>query len=200
MRTRSFLVHCTVLLVLFMCMGQSPVQGADTSSDRERELRRIKQEMQEKKKGLKRAKRKEHSVLVDLDKIDRDIQAGAVELANQQRELRNAEATLQGIETKNAEISRELAGLKRLYAQRLRALYKMQRSGAAIAVVAENPGIAVKQAKYLGLIAERDRVLLQDYGNALDRLAMYQREIERGKKKRSSGESKMLKPGRPTSR
>ncbi len=181
MMTSSRFLNCTLLLVFLICISESTVQSADTSSDSERKFQRIKQEMQEKKKELRRAKRKEHSVLVDLDKIDRDIQAGSAELANQRRQLRDAEATLQGIEASNSEITRELTGLKRLYGQRLRALYKMNRSGSAMIIAVENPGIAVKQAKYLGLIADHDHVMMQEYGSALDRLALRQKEMSEKK-------------------
>lgn len=191
MKTRSRFFNCTLLLIFFICMSGSSVQGAETSSDTERELQRIKQEMQEKKKELKRAKRKEHSVLVDLDKLDRDIQTDSAELTSQQRQLRNSEEALQGIEASNAEIGRELTGLRRLYGQRLRALYKMQSSGAAMTIALENPGNAVKQAKYLGLIAERDRVMMREYGSALDRLALRQKEIT-GKKEEILGRKRVV--------
>jgi len=181
MRKGPLFLKCILLLVFFIFVSESPVRGADASSDSERELQRINQEMQENKKELKRAKKKEHTILVDLDKIDRDIQAGSAELANQQRQLRNAEASLQGIEASNSEISRELTVLKRLYGQRLRALYKVQRSGAVMTMAVDNPGIAVKQAKYLGLIAERDSVMMREYGRALDRLASRQKEISEKK-------------------
>jgi septal ring factor EnvC (AmiA/AmiB activator) len=162
-------------------MCESTVQSADTSSNSQLKFQRIKREMQEKKKELRRTKRKEHSVLVDLDKIDHDIQAGSAELANQRRQLRNAETTLQGIEARNSEITRELTGLKRLYSQRLRALYKMHRNVSPIIIAVENPGVAVKQAKYLGMIAEHDRVIMQEYSSALDRLALRQKEITQKK-------------------
>jgi septal ring factor EnvC (AmiA/AmiB activator) len=180
--TSSRFLNCTLLLLVFsICISESTVQSADTASNSERKLQRIKQEMQEKKKELKRTKRKEHSVLVDLDKIDRDIQAGSAELASQRRLLRNAEEALQGIEASNSRITRELTGLKRLYGRRLRALYKMHRSGSAVIIAVENPGIAVKQAKYLGLIAEHDRVIIQEYRSALDSLALRQNEITQKK-------------------
>jgi murein hydrolase activator len=181
MMTSFRFLNCTLLLVSFICISVSTVQSADTTSNSERKFQRLKQEMQEKKKELRRTKRKEHSVLVDLDKIDRDIQAGSSELASQRRQLRNAEATLQGIEASNSEITRELTGLKRYYGQRLRALYKMQRSGSAVIIAIENPGIAVKQTKYLSLIAEHDRVMMQEYRGALDRLALRQKEITQKK-------------------
>jgi septal ring factor EnvC (AmiA/AmiB activator) len=147
--------------------------------------------MQEKKKELTRAKRKEHSVLADLDKIDRDIQAGSAELASQQKQLREAETALQGVEASSAEIGRELNVLRESYRLRLRAMYKMQRSGAATIFATESLGTAVRQAKYLGLIAERDRVTMQEYGSALERLASRQKEIA-GKKEEILGRKRVI--------
>ncbi len=177
MMTNSYYLNFTWIIVLFICMSALPAKGADTASDSERELRRIDQQMQEKKKELRQAKRKERSVLDDLDKIDKEIQTGIAELISQQRQLRNAEAALQSIEASSSQISRELTGLKRLYGQRLRAFYKLQRSGAVMTVALENPGIAVKEAKYLSLIAERDRLVMREYSSVLDRMSLAQKEI-----------------------
>jgi len=42
---------------------------------------------------------------------------------------------------------------------------------------ANSPGSLVKQFKYLAMIAERDRVLIRDYGDALSRLTQQQKDI-----------------------
>ncbi len=175
------LFMCALLLAVFGNLPGPPAQCADNSPNSAKELRRINREMAEKKKALTWAKRREHSVLTDLDKLDRGIQASSSELADRQRQLREAETTLQGIEKSNAELDRELSGLKRLYGLRLRALYKMQHNGAAAIFFLENTGSALKQIKYLGLIAERDRTVMTEYRSALDRLVLRQREIT-GKK------------------
>ncbi len=96
--------------------------------------------MREKKKELKRADRKERSILSDLDTIDRDIQTGSAELAGQQQRLRGSEAALREVERNNTEISRELAVLKLHYGQRLRALYKLSRNGYAGAILSPRTG------------------------------------------------------------
>jgi len=175
------LFMCALLLAVFGNLPGPPAQCADNSLSSSKELRRINREMAEKKKALTRAKRREHSVLTDLDNLDRGIQASGAELADGQRQLREAETALQGIEKSNAELDRELSGLKRLYGMRLRALYKMQHNGAATIFFLENTGSTLKQVKYLGLIAERDRTVMTEYRSALDRLVLRQREIT-GKK------------------
>ena len=175
------LFMCALLLAVFGNLPGPSAQSADNSPNSAKELRRINREMAEKKKALTRAKRREHSVLTDLDKLDRGIQASSSELADGQRQLREAETTLQGIEKSSVELGRELSGLKRLYGMRLRALYKMQHNEAAAIFFLENTGSALKQVKYLGLIAERDRTVMTEYRSALDRLVLRQREIT-GKK------------------
>ena len=157
MRTLLVLA-CTVLLALAPGVAGLSAFAKDGSSETARELERIKREMEEKKKELKRAGRKERSVLAELDKIDRDIQAGSDELVAQQKKLQEAEAGARGIEANSASLSRELAGVRKAYGLRLRALYKMRRSGVAGPFAADSVGSMVKQVKYLGLIAAPEGV------------------------------------------
>jgi len=176
-----------VIVILAFALVFSAVTGtrcaaADEAAGNKKELQRIKREMQDKKKKIKRADKKARSILTELDRIDRDIQAAKTELAEQQGELRGAEAALQDIEKNNARISSDLVGLRRSYAGRVRALYKMSRSGYATAVLASD-GLdnGLKRIKYLGIITERDRVLAQEYGSALNALAVRQAEISEKK-------------------
>ncbi len=151
--------------------------GADKAAEKQ-ELQRIKQEMLEKKKELKQADRKERSILSELERIDRDIQTGRTELANHQQRLRESEKALGQVEQNNAALSRELASLKQRYSQRLRALYKMGRSGyAAAALSPDGLDQTLKRIKYLGMITLQDQAVIRDYGNALRMLAARQTEI-----------------------
>ncbi len=138
--------------------------------------------MREKQKEIRRQDRKERSILTELDAIDKDIQSGKAELIEQQRNLRETEAALRDIERNNAAVSRELDGLKKAYALRLRALYKITRRGYSDAVLAaDDLGDALKRIKYLGIIIERDRAIIRDYGIALDRMEARQAEISQKK-------------------
>ncbi|HSQ77983.1 MAG TPA: peptidoglycan DD-metalloendopeptidase family protein [Nitrospirota bacterium] len=176
-----------VIAILAFALVFSAVTGtryaaADEVVGNKKELQRIKREMQDKKNKIKRADKKARSILTELDRIDRDIQAAKVELAEQQKELREAEAALQDIEKSNARINSDLVGLRRSYAGRVRALYKMSRSGYATAVLAsDGPDNGLKRIKYLGIITERDRVLAREYGSALNALAVRQAEISEKK-------------------
>jgi murein hydrolase activator len=205
MTSRS-LIAIPVLLALLLAAAGTP--RAEDSKEKEQELQRIKKEMQEKKQKLQRADKRERSILSELEKIDREIQAGSKELADQRRKLREAEAALAEIEQTNTVTTQELARLRQFYAARLRALYKMSRTGGyALAVLSSDSfSSAYRRVRYLGIIAERDQRMIREYGAALDRLAGREREArdrtgeilarrETVERKRISLESRRMKKG-----
>lgn len=164
-----------VLLVLFG--GAFPADGEENQSESERELRRIKQEMEEKKDEIKRAHRKERSVLSELDRIDRHLHTDRAEIAKQQKKLKEAEDALHRIETGSSEVRRDLDDFKRIYGQRLRVLYKTQRNSSAVLWSIPDLGTAVSRMKYLSAIAERDAAIIREYGSTLERYSSRYREI-----------------------
>jgi len=170
-----------LVVLLALPVGVPCVFGAEKAADK-KELQRIKREMREKKKELKRADRKERSILSELETIDRDIQTGHAELANQQQQLQESEKALREVELNNTALSHELAGLKQQYSLRLRALYKMNRSGYATAIFSpDGLGQTLKRIKYLGMITGQDQAVIREYGSTLSKLASRQAEIEEKK-------------------
>jgi septal ring factor EnvC (AmiA/AmiB activator) len=168
----------SLILMLLLCIQAIPARAQEPALDGTKELQRIRRQMQEKKKELKRADRKERSILTELDRIDREVQAGKAELADQQKALLEAEVSLRHVEQSNSELSKELSGLKQMYGQRLRALYKMSKNGyAAGALAAEGPGDSAKRIRYLSIIAERDQALIQEFGKALASLSQQQADM-----------------------
>ncbi len=171
----------TALLAFAAGLAGPSGYGKDEQSVTTKEFERIKREMQEKKREIRRASRKERSVLADLERIDRDIQAGSAELAEKQKQLKDAEAALRGVEENTDKLSRELAGLRKLYGQRLRTLYKMRRTGSTSVFAADSLGSLAKQIKYLGMIANRDRAIIDEFGKVLRGLSDRQAEINEKK-------------------
>ena len=178
--TRRKLIVVPLLLALLLTAAGT-VRAEDR--DKKQELQRIRREMEEKKQQLKQADRKERSILAGLEKIDREIQAGAAELADQQRKLREAETGLTDIEQRNAGLAQELERLKAAYGARLRALYKLSRSGGyAPAILSSDTfSTAYKRVRYLGVITARDRLLMLEYRATLDNLALREQEIREGR-------------------
>jgi septal ring factor EnvC (AmiA/AmiB activator) len=132
--------------------------------------------MEEKKRELKRARGRSTRSL-QLEKLERSMQQGAAELADNRARPREAEDALREMETSSIVMSRELDGLRRSYSRRIRALYKMGRSSYAVAILTSDSFYtALKRLKYLGIIAERDRAVISQYGLALEQLSAVQAE------------------------
>ena len=158
----------------------SPAVRAGEKELKKQKLERLKEEMEEQKQKLHSAGKKERSVLTQLEKLDREIQAGSAELADQQRKLREAEAALAEIERTNTVTAQELDRLKAAYAARLRALYKMSRQGgyAPAILSAESFPAAYKRVRSLGVIAARDRRLIEEYRRNLEQLSRREQETK----------------------
>lgn len=167
------------LLTAVVTLGiVSPFPAAADTTGNTKELQRIKREMGEKKKAVARADKQERSILGDLDRIDRQVQEGKADLAEQYKKLKEAELSLKGVEQNSSAITAELADQKRLYALRLRALYKMSRNGSAASFLFSTAdGSALKRIRYLGMIADRDRTIMREYGNTLATLERKQAEL-----------------------
>ncbi len=156
--------------------------GADGATGKKKEIQRIKREMREKKQEIKRADKKERSILADVEKLDKAVLAGGMELSSQEKQLRGAEAEFKNIEKNYAEIHQGLGREKRIYRERVRALYKMGRSGYAATVLSSDSfATALKRIKYLGVIAEHDHEVIQGYKSSLDVLTERQTEIAKKK-------------------
>ncbi len=166
------------LVALGLAQGSSSVRGAeDPATSSKQELQRIQRQMEEKKRDLKKARGRERSVLAELEKLDRSMQQGAEELADNRTLLRDAEDALRDMEKSGIQMSGELDGLRLSYGRRIRALYKMGRSSYAVAILTSDSFYtALKRLKYLGIIAERDRAVIGQYGMALDQLSALQAE------------------------
>ncbi len=167
-----------LLLIQSAVWCAPPSFAADDAGSRKKELRRMQREAREKKQEVKRAARTERSILTELERIDRDIEAGSAEMSAEVERLRSAEAALVDVEKSGRELSGDLEGLKQRYRERIRALYKLGRSGYALeALLSDNLGDALRRAKYLGVIAQQDRQMMQHYRAALDRIAEQRRDI-----------------------
>jgi len=174
---RRLCISLFLLGLLLLQAGPSQGGAEDPAESRKQELQRIQRQMEEKKREIKRASGKERSVLAELDKLERSMQQGALELADNRARLREAEEALRDMEKNSAELSRELGSLQRAYALRVRALYKMGRSSYAVAILTSDSfSTALKRLKYLGIIAERDRAVISQYGLALEQLSAVQAE------------------------
>jgi septal ring factor EnvC (AmiA/AmiB activator) len=134
--------------------------------------------MEEKKQKIRKAGKRERSVLGEIEKIEKAIQTQDAELSREQRRLRESEAALADVEKNTAMVEQDLSRLKASYRDRVRALYKMGRSGYAVGIFSSGSmTAAVKRVKYLEIVAAQDRSVIAEYLKALDSLSRQQAEI-----------------------
>ena len=172
------LLRISLALVLLAAAFAPPSSLAGRLEDKKEELQRIKREMAEKKRKLRRAGKREQSVLGEIERIDKAIQSKDADLSAEQKRLREAEVVLSDTERDAAVTETELRQLRTTYGVRLRALYKMGRSGYAVGLfTTDSMSDAVKRVKYLELIARQDRAVIAEYRTALSELTERQTEI-----------------------
>jgi septal ring factor EnvC (AmiA/AmiB activator) len=175
---RETLRSSLVVLVLAALLPLSA--GADDDAAKKKELQRIKQEMERKKREIRQSDRRERSVLSEMERLDRAVQAGNTDLSKQERLLRDSEIALNETQGEASGLQERVANLRQSYRARVRALYKMSRSGSTGALVlADDFSAAVKGVKYLAAIAGRDREVITAYGSTLADLSERRAEIER---------------------
>lgn len=178
MMRESIRSSLTVLVVLAALLPLAA--GADDSAAKKKELQRLRQEMERKKREIRQSDRRERSVLSEMERLDRAVQAGNADLSKQERLLRDAENALGQTQDEASGLQDRIANLRQLYRARVRALYKMGRSGTVgVMAVAGDFTSALKGMKYLGAIAGRDREVIMAYDETLAGLAQRQIDIER---------------------
>lgn len=117
---RSFQIFFLVLLGLFIFYNTTPCV-ADTPRE---EYRKIQKEIKTQKKKLDRAKKRETSILTDLDRINRQLNIVESRLRKYRRELKNTEANILRVESEIAENKRIIEKYKDWIKRKLRVLYK----------------------------------------------------------------------------
>ncbi len=174
----AFKAASVIFSALLLLSAYAMPLSADEAVHKKKELRRIKQEIEQKKQEIKKADKKERSILSEIEAIDRAIQAGETELAKQIARLEETERSLKELQTGSADKLRELERLKDIYRQRVRALYKAGRSAYLTALIpVGSDGSVARKVKYLGIIAQMDRQVIKQYADALSSYQARQAEV-----------------------
>lgn len=157
-----------LLFSLFFAIIISPALAESDASDMEKgkkELQDIRIEIDEKKKGLAEAGKKEKGILADIEKIDGKLRA----LESGERKLDREIILLEkGLREKKASISAlnlEVERKKKLLQKRLAFLYKSGEAGyLKLLLSSEGMTDSGRKYRYLVSIAAHDRELIKDYG------------------------------------
>lgn len=173
------LIFPAIALTILVIALPSFADEKPSKNKAQSELQRIQEQLQGVKKKEKAAAKKERSVLDDLQAIDQSL--------NQKRaEVKRLETRLSGVSSEidrtNSEMQEYQAKLKHKegdLAARLRSMYKTQRAGGLwVLLVSGDYGSMLKRYKYLAILSERDRKIMDDYQGDLNDLSRYTAKLK----------------------
>jgi len=156
-----------------------PARAEQDPSKAKKELERIERELRSVKKKASETERKERSVLGELDRMDRT-------LAEKRRSLRRAQTALDKVSAAMSETesdidltTKRLASKRSDLSERLRAMYITQKAGGNWAVLLSGgSGSLLKRYKYLSVMSERDKRLIDGYSGSLSDLITKKQRLE----------------------
>jgi len=170
------------LLFAIPCVFVSPFvlpDGASAENPKE-QYRRIQKEMETRKEKLEQAKRREHSVLEDLDSVTRRLGEIESDLKRQQGRVRRTEAEMRKIESEMSVIRGELDRKKKWMKMRLRAMQKYEQSGDILFLLSTADDMAglMRRWKYLERISLSERKVMDEYAENLRKLDEKEKQLK----------------------
>lgn len=179
-----FLIFYVVLFNLLLISHALAEDDSPQLEKGKKELQDIRIEINEKKKGLADAGKKEKGILAEIEKIDRRLHAMESEERKLDREIILLE---KGLREKTASISAlnlEVERKKKLLQKRLVFLYKTGEAG-YLKLLLSSEGLtdSTRKYRYLVSIAAHDRELIKDYRRDAANLSRQMEGIRADKEK-----------------
>ncbi|MBE9528184.1 MAG: peptidoglycan DD-metalloendopeptidase family protein [Proteobacteria bacterium] len=192
---KSTTLLCATVLFVALSLLASPAIGADKGSfsSQEKRLEEVEQKLDSAKAKVKKYKRKESTVLGEIHRINRTLSSRRKELKRAERSIRSLKKKIIKADSSVALMERERKALKARLATRLVAIYKMRGGGVLnvlFSVDAREPVSVARRHKYLSVIMDSDRVLLEKYDAKVKRLRAETEKLE--KLRRSKEESRRV--------
>lgn len=164
-----------IAILAFILIPAGEICHADLNKD----LQGIRDQIKEKKSLLKKTKKVETTVSVELEKIQKSLRDKVEHLNSLSRDLKGVEAVLER-NRKETEVVKEEAQRKReQIRQRLVSLYKAgEFSGARMFFSSESFPTIVENFRYMSSVLQYDRKLFDEYNTKIDRLKTLKSSLE----------------------
>jgi septal ring factor EnvC (AmiA/AmiB activator) len=174
MRRRPALAALAVsasLLATTIAFGQSR-RGEDSISAEQRKLQQTERQLREERRKAAEARKRESSVLAELEVIDKRLADKQREIARLDARMRRAASDVQSLRAEVQQLESQRAGQQAALARRLRAMYKVHVQGGALPLLlaGDDPTARAAAVRYLGSLASLDARLIQEYRGTSDRL------------------------------
>jgi septal ring factor EnvC (AmiA/AmiB activator) len=158
----SALLAFTVCCVLLAGLILPDFVAAETPKE---QYHRIQKEMERRREKLEQAKRREHSVLGDLDRLGRSLDSIAEDMRKQQRHVRETESEIAKVENEISVLKGEMEKEKAWLRRRLRVMQRYGQSGDLLFLLTATDDLAQleRRWKYLEVIAMTDRKVIEKF-------------------------------------
>lgn len=168
--TFSFFIYCSPALLL------SNTVFAENPKER---YQKIQKEIEAHKERLEHAKRREHSVLEDIDDVNKRLSAAEAELEKQQRRIAQIESEIKKVEAEISATQQYLDKRKDWLRRRLRAMQRYGHSGDLLVLLSETDDMAglMRRWRYLERISIHERRVIEEYAENLKRLNEKEKQL-----------------------
>ncbi len=168
----------TVLIVLafvFPIVSAEAQQARrdDSLQGERRKLEQTQKQLKEEREKAAEARRKETSLLAELEQIDRRLADKQQEVARLDGRIQRIQAEIRGLRGEISKLETSRGGQQEALARRLRTLYKIHVQGAALPLILRGDDVVARAAaiRHLGSLATLDARVIREYRLTSDYLA-----------------------------
>ncbi|HLC42233.1 MAG TPA: peptidoglycan DD-metalloendopeptidase family protein [Methylomirabilota bacterium] len=170
----------TLMMIVAIALPSFAERHEEKIKQNEKALGQVKSRLKEEQAQATAAKKKEASILVELESIERALAAKRKELQQLDRRLRSARAQVDRLENEISRLETQRSGQEGALSQRLRALYKLQAQGGVLPAILNrtDPAAQAVSLRHLTTLASVDVKMIQEYTEASKNLGERKREME----------------------
>ncbi len=168
-----------VVVALALIVVESPARAQhqaaskkDDPAQTERRLRETQKQLREERDKAADAKRRETSILAELESVDRRLAQKQRDVARLDQRIRQAQADIESLQGEITRLAGQRTGQEDRLARRLRTMYKLHAQGGALPLILtrDDPVDRAITLRHLSKMAVLDAQLIEEYRMTSDRL------------------------------
>jgi septal ring factor EnvC (AmiA/AmiB activator) len=172
MRRSIIVIALGLVWPMVSAQAQQPKRDDSLQSER-RKLEQTQKQLKEEREKAAEARRKETSLLAELEQIDRRLADKQQEVTRLDARVQRVQIEIRGLRGEIDKLETSRGGQQEALARRLRTLYKIHAQGAALPLILAGDDIGARAAaiRHLGSLASLDARVIREYRVTSDSLA-----------------------------
>jgi septal ring factor EnvC (AmiA/AmiB activator) len=164
-------VALVVVLIAVVAAGPAAAQRRDLQGE-QRKLHQTQKQLKEQRDKAEEARRREGSVLVELEKVGRRLSEKQREVAGLDTRVKRVQTEVTALRTEIKTLEGTRQAQERALARRLRTLYKVHTQGGAVPLVlsGQDPVGRAVAVRHLTSLAALDARLIEEYRDTSEQL------------------------------